>query len=402
MSQIGAQMTVVAVGMHIYDITESTFAVSLVALWALGPMIIAGIWGGMLADVFDRRVVSIVTAVIAWAAIAALAIAAFFDVRDTWVFYALAAINAASSTILGATRSAIVPRLLPPNLIPAATALYGIMFGTAITVGPALAGILVSTIGFAWTYLVDVVLFTAGFAGILTLPPIAPEAGAARPGLSSLREGWAFLRRAPNIRATFILDMIAMTFGQPRVTFPALGMVVLGGGYVTAGVLTAAVAVGSLISGVASGWFGAVRRQGLAIILAIGGYGVSILLFGVVVGIGLMTGGGSEHDPRYVLIGLAAFMLALSGATDNVSAVFRSTILQVAAPDSMRGRLQGVFTVVVTGGPRLGDMYAGLLVAAVALWAPAVIGGLAIVTLILVYARVGRSFLHYDAASPSP
>lgn len=401
-AHIGAQMTVVAVGMHVYDITRSTVAVSLVAVWALGPMTIAGIWGGMIADVFDRRTVSITTALVAWASIAALALVAFLDVTQTWIFYALAAINAASSTILGATRSAIIPRLLPASLIPAATALYGIMFGTAITVGPALAGILVSTIGFGPTYLVDVILFTAGFVGVFTLPAIAPEPGAARPGLASLHEGWQFLRRAPNIRATFNLDLIAMTFGQPRVTFPALGMLVLGGGYVTAGVLTASVAVGALISGVASGWFGRVRSQGLAIVYAIAGYGLSILLFGIVIVVGMVSGGGTEQEPRFMLIGFAALTLALSGATDNVSAVFRSTILQVAAPDVMRGRLQGVFTVVVTGGPRIGDMYAGFMVAILALWAPAVVGGLAILALLAVFARTRRMFLRYDATSPSP
>lgn len=402
MSLIGAQMTIVAVGMHVYDITLSTLAVSLVAVWALGPMIVAGIWGGMIADVFDRRIVSIVTALIAWASIVGLAAVAFLGVTHTWVLYVLAALNAASSTILGATRSAIVPRLLPPNLVPAATALYGIMFGTAITVGPALAGILVSTIGFGWTYLIDVALFTAGFIGILTLPAIEPEPGAARPGLASLREGWRFLRRAPNIRATFIFDLIAMTFGQPRVTFPALGMIVLGGGYVTTGVLTAAVAVGALLSGLASGWFGRVRRQGVAITYAIAGYGASILLFGVVIIIAIATGGASEERPRFVLITLAAIMLALSGASDNVSAVFRSTILQVATPDAMRGRLQGVFTVVVAGGPRLGDMYAGFLAAVIALWAPALFGGLIIVTLMVVAARLHRGFMAYDATTPIP
>lgn len=395
-------MTVVAVGMHVYDLTGSTLAVSMVALWSLGPMIIAGLWGGMLADVFDRRKLAITTAVISWASIGALALIAFLGVTQVGYLYVLAAVNAAAATILGTTRSAIMPRLLAPHLLPAASALFGITFGISVAVGPALAGVLASTVGFAWTYLVDVVLFTAGFLGVLSLPPIAPDGQAAKPGLRSLAQGWQFLRQSPNIRATFIYDLIAMGFGQPRVTFPAIGMLVLGGGYTTAGFLTAAVAVGAFCSSLGSGWVGRVRRQGRAIIVAIGVYGLSIMLFGLTVFAAIVTDGSSATEPRFVLIALAAFALAVSGASDNISAVFRSTILQVAAPDHMRGRLQGVFMIVVTGGPRLGDLWAGLLTATLALWAPAVFGGLVILACMGLAAKLASGFMAYDSATPRP
>lgn len=401
-SMIGAQMTVVAVGMHVYDLTGSTLAVSLVALWALGPMVVAGLWGGMLADVFDRRALSLVTAIVSWASIGALAAIAFLGVGETWPLYLLAAINSSAATILGATRAAIMPRLLPPTLIPAASALLGVTFGAAVAIGPALAGVLVSSVGFGMTYLVDVVLFTAGFLGVLSLPPIRPDGAAQKPGLRSLAEGWRFLKRAPNIRASFVFDIIAMTFGQPRVTFPALGMLVLGGGYATAGLLTAAVAVGAFLSSLGSGWVGRVRRQGAAVTWSIAVYGVSIIIFGVVVLWAMLTGGGEETRPRVTLIIIASLALALSGASDNISAVFRSTILQVAAPDHMRGRLQGVFTIVVTGGPRLGDLWAGMLAATLALWAPGLVGGVIIAASMLVAVRAARGFMRYDAQYPSP
>ena len=399
---IGAQMTIVAVGMHVYDLTQSTLAVAYVALWSLGPMIIAGLWGGMLADVFDRRVVSLITAVVSWTSIVALVLIALLRIDQVWLLYSLAALNAAASTILGATRSAIMPRLLPKHLIPAASALFGITFGVAVALGPALAGILASTVGFGWTYLIDALLFTAGFLGILSLPPITPDGTAAKPGLSSLAEGWQFLRKAPNIRATFIFDIIAMTFGQPRVTFPAIGMLILGGGYTTAGLLTAAVATGAFLSSLGSGWVGRVQRQGVAVTWAIAGYGVSIAAFGLVILGSLMTGGATEHEPRFVLIALAMVALAASGASDNISAVFRSTILQVAAPDNMRGRLQGVFMIVVTGGPRLGDLWAGLLTASIALWAPSIIGGLVIIAGMGAAAKLAQGFIAYDATDPKP
>lgn len=401
-SQIGAQVTIVAVGMHVFDITGSTLAVSMVALWALGPTIVAGIWGGMIADVFDRRIVSLITAVAAWCTIALMATVALMGVTDTWVYYLLAAVNASASTILSATKAAIMPRLLPANLISAASALQGITSGLAITVGPAIAGILVTTVGFGWTYLLDVVLFTGAFLGVLTLPPIEPQGSAAKPGLRSLIEGWNFLKSAPNIRATFIYDIVAMILGMPRAIFPAVGMLVLGGGYVTAGVLSAAIAVGALLSGVGSGWFGRVRWQGRAVAWSITGYGLSILVFGIVLLYGTLTGGGVEHEPRWTLIVLAFSSLALAGAADNVSAVFRNTILQVASPDQMRGRLQGVFTVVVTGGPRVGDLYVGIVAALIAVWAPPLFGGLAIIAIIAVFARVYAGFLAYDAHDPRP
>src|SRR5690606_527669 len=220
------------VGLHIYEITHSTLAVSLVALWALGPMILAGFVGGALADRYDRRTVALVTACAAWISIVTMTTIAFLGVELTWPYYALAAVNAASATIMGAARGAIQPRLLPTQLLPAAAALGGITMGLAITIGPAIAGIMVASVGFAWTYLVDAVLFTGAFVGILGRPPMIPEgvagphAGAAQPSASRVRAfvrevgagfvsvgaSLRFLRTAPNVRATFVFDLIAMIF----------------------------------------------------------------------------------------------------------------------------------------------------------------------------------------------
>lgn len=401
-SQIGAHMTAVAVGMHVYDITGSTLAVSLVALWALGPMIVAGLWGGMIADAFDRRKVSLIAAVVSWASIAGLATITFMGATQTWPLYVLAAINSAAATILWTTKAAILPRLLPTQLLPAASALHGIVFGTSVTVGPALAGVLASSVGFAWTYAIDVLLFTAGFIGILTLPAIKPDGAVQKPGLKSLNEGLQFLKKSPNIRATFIYDIIAMTLGQPRALYPAIGMLVLGGGYTTAGILTSGVALGALASSLFSGWLGKVRWQGRAVTIAISIYGLSILLFGATLLVAHLSGGSTLTEPRTLLITAALITLFISGAADNVSAVFRTTILQVATPDNMRGRLQGISTIVVAGGPRVGDLFVGMLAAATALWAPPVIGGLAIVSTMLLLMRSTKAFMQYDALNPKP
>ncbi|XPP26072.1 MAG: MFS transporter [Leucobacter sp.] len=405
-SFIGTQLTIVAVGLHIYALTESTLAVSLVALWALGPMILSGFVGGALSDRFDRRLVSLITAVIAWCSIGAMTLVAFLGVEATWPYYLLAAVNASASTIMGAARGAMLPRLLPTQLLPAASALNGISMGLSVTLGPALAGVLVAAVGFSWTYLLDAVLFTAAFMGILGLPHIKPEGTRAAPGLRSVVESMRFLKNAPNVRATFVVDLIAMGLGTPRVVFPAVGALVLGGGAVTVGLLTAAFAVGALLSSLLSGPLGRVRLQGRAVLGAVAVYGLFIALFGVVLLVtGALGGVGGGAGAGQVLIPallLACAALAGAGAADNVSAIFRSTIMQAAAPDEVRGRMQGLFYVVVAGGPRVGDLLAGAAATAIALWAPALIGGLAILAIMLMLFRVYRGFQRYDGLHPTP
>lgn len=399
-------MTIVAVGLHIYRLTASTFSVALVGGIALVPMIVFGLYGGMLADAFDRRRVLFIAAIVAWASTITLVGLTLANVEIVWPFYVITTVNAVAATVMGTVRFAVLPRILPLRLLPAASALNGISIGVMVTVGPAVAGILVASVGFAWTYGVDVVLFLTAFLGILSLPRLIPEGEIQRPGIKSLMYGFRFLKTAPNVRMSFLVDIVAMTFGQPRVLFPALGALALGGGAVTVGVLTAAGAVGTLLSSIFSGRLGGVRRQGRAIAAAIIVYGVFIALFGVVALVsdrGLRaTVGGQAVSPNLIAITFAAITYAGAGAADNVSSVFRQTILQSAVPDSMRGRLQGVFTVVVTGGPRVGDLYVGAIAAIGALWLPPLLGGLLIIVIIATLVRVQRTFRNYDSAHPEP
>ena len=405
-SGIGSQMTIVAVGLHIYALTASTFAVSLVGAFALVPMIAAGLSGGMLADAFDRRLVAFLAAVFAWASTIGLAAIAWAGVDTVWPFYVLTTVNAVAATVVGAVRSSIVPRVVPRRLLPAAAALTGISVGVMVTVGPALAGVLVASVGFAWTYTVDVMLFVAAFVGILTLPRLPPEGELQRPGLESLRYGIRFLRTAPNVRMSFLLDIVAMTFGQPRVLYPAVGTLLLGGGAVTVGVLTASFAVGALASSLFSGRTGQVRWQGVAIERSIVVYGGFIAAFGAVLAVaasGLLGPVSASVDQAHLpALVIAAVLLAGAGAADNISSIFRQTLLQSAVPDNMRGRLQGVFIVVVTGGPRVGDVYVGVLATLGALWLPPLLGGIVIVGLVMVLVRMRSGFRRYDALAPAP
>ena len=402
---IGGQLTIVAAGLNVYALTRSTFDVALIGVVALVPTILAGLYGGMLADAFDRRVVAIASAAVSWLATLGLAGLAWTGMQSATSLYLLTALSAVATTVLLTTESAISPRLLPIRLLPAAAALNGIGTGIAVTFGPALAGVLVAAVGFQWCYSIDAVLFVASLAGILTLPALPQSGRVDRPGLKSLASGMRFLRRAPNVRMTFLVDIVAMTFGQPRVLFPAIGAVLLGGGPVTVGLLFAAFAVGALTSSVFSGRLGAVRRQGLAIERAIQVYGACVLGFGVVLAVATVgDAAGFLPGPPGVDVGaivVAAVLLAGAGAADNVSSIFRSTILQAAAPDDVRGRLQGVFIVVVTGGPRIGDLFTGIVAMLGALWLPPVLGGLLVIALVTVLVR-RSGFRRYDAASPTP
>lgn len=403
-ANIGGQMTIVAVGLHIFALTGSTSAVALVGVIGLVPMIIAGVYGGLLADSFDRRIVALASESVAWLSVIGLAALAWNHTEVLWPYYALTTLNAVATTIVGTTRSAIVPRLLPARLLPAASALNGIGFGLAITLGPALAGILVATVGIQWTYTLDAVLFLAAFVGIVALPAIIPEGGARRPGFAAVVDGLRFLRGAPNIRTSFVIDIIAMTFGMPRVIFPAVGALVIGGGAVSVAVLTASFAAGVLISSVFSGRLGQVRWHGRAIRNAVMAYGGFMLLFGLVLLPLGSTADGAITDSfasaNLPALALAALALAGAGGSDNISAVFRTSMMQSAVPDSMRGRTQGLFIVVVTGGPRLGDAYIGIVAATALLWLPSVLGGLLIIALAFVLVRVVRSFREYDALNP--
>lgn len=408
-SAVGAQMTVVAVGLHVYDLTSSTFAVSLVGVSALVPTVLAGLYGGMLADAVDRRRLLLAAALVAWGSTATIAALAWTGRESVGSLYVLTALNATAATVIGATRNAVVPRLLPMRLLPAAAALEGLVFGLAVSVGPALAGVVVAAAGFPAAYTVDVVLFVGAFLGIVSLPPVRPEGEVTRVGLRSVVDGVRFLGGAPNVRASFAADIAAMVLGQPRVLFPAAGALVLGGGAVTVGVLTAAGAIGATLSGLLSGRLTGLRHQGVAIARAVQAYGGAIAGFGMVLAVTTVVRGSttpgsvtSVEGASLPAIAAAAVLLAVAGAADNVSVIFRQAVLQSAVPDAMRGRLQGIFMVVVTGGPRLGDVWSGALATLVALWFPPLLGGLLIIGALAALLRAQPGFRAYDATHPTP
>lgn len=401
-SNIGQQMAIMTIGLELFARTGSAFAVGLLGAATLIPALIVGLYGGSLVDAVDRRVVAVAAATVGWTSAAVLALHAWFQWDQMWLLYAIAAVSAASGTLSSTARGAIVPRLVSRELLPAATALTAMTMGIGVTVGPAVGAIVVGTSGYAWAYTVDVILFSAMFFGVVTLPPIRPTGEVAKAGLGSVLEGLRFLRQARNIRAGFLLDISAMSFGWPKAIFPALGMVVLGGAETTVAILTAGVAVGTILGGLFSGPFGRVIHHGRAVVIAVACYGIAIFGFGVVVLFGAMNPAAEPGQANWLAVGLAAGFLVLSGVADNASAVFRGTMMQSAAPDEMRGRMQGIYIVVVTSGPRVGEVFYGVLATVLAIWAPALIGALLILLSVFLVVRSHRSLLQYDARHPQP
>jgi MFS family permease len=397
---VGTQLTAVAIGIHIYDLSGSTAAVALVGAFALGPMVVMGVFGGTIVDAFDRRKVLIVASSISFVAPVGIAAIAWAGVETLWPYYAFTTLSATIGSLVGAARFAIHPRLVERRLLPAVAALSGVSAGLQTAVGPALAGILVASVGFAWTYTIDVGLFLIGFWGIVSLPAIVPAA-AVRVGLKALREGLGFLRRAANLRTAIAMQVAAFAFGRTYALLPAVGTVVVGGGPVAVGVLAAAAAVGVLLSGLASGRLGDVRRHGRAMTLATAAFGVAIGLFGLLVLAFLLRNGGTVPQRTDVAaLVLLSFALVLAGMADNVASIFRTTMMQAATPDEMRGRLQGLFTLVLTAGPRLGDTLAGFAAALVALWFPPIVGAFLILIAVGLLYRLSPGFRRYDALRP--
>ena len=379
-SVIGTQVTAVAVSLQVYAQTGSSAAVGLVGVAGLLPLIVFGLYGGAIADAVDRRRLVLVCSTGNLALALVLVTQALAGSQSTALLYAVVAAQSGFFAIDSPARSTFVPRLLPVHLLPAANALKLVEFNLAVTVGPLLAGVLVAGFGYQAAYGLDAVSFLVALAAVAGLPAMRPEGGGRKAGLASVLEGLAFLRTRQVLLMTFVVDLVAMIFAMPRALFPALATQVYGGGAQTAGLLYSSLAAGALVGVLFSGWFARIHRHGVAVLVAIAVWGLSITLFGAtdVLWVGLLC-------------------LAAAGTADMVSAVFRTAILQAAAPDEMRGRLGGVFIIVVAGGPRLGDARAGGGAEVVGLQGASVTGGLAVVGVIAVVAATAKRFRSYDA-----
>ncbi|MFE9425815.1 MFS transporter [Kitasatospora sp. NPDC006697] len=383
-SSIGQQMTAVAVAVQVYALTKSAFATGLVGLFSLFPLVGFGLYGGAVADRVDRRRLGLIGSAGLAAASALLALQALLGLHQVGILYAAVALQGGFFALSSPARSSMIPRLLPPDQLPAANALNTMSLNLGMTVGPMLGGLLIGAYGAQSAYLIDTAAFAAVLYAMWRLPSMRPLG---TPGTrATVLDGLRFLREQPNLRTSFLADLAAMIFGLPRSLFPALAATKYGGHAGTVGLLVAAPAIGALAGALFSGWAGRIHRHGLAILASVASWGLSIAAFGLTLG--------------HLWLGL--LLLAVAGCSDTVSMVFRNTMLQVAAPDEMRGRLQGIFIVVVAGGPRLGDFESGTVAALTNPTLSVITGGLACVACILLLAARRPAFLRYDSRHPTP
>lgn len=370
-SWFGRQMLVVAVPFQIYSVTRSSLMVGLLGLFQFVPLLLASLGGGAAADAWDRR--RLLRAAQAGMLITAALLLgnSLLSAPLLWPLYVMTAINAALQAFDSPARAAALPRIIGRELLAEGVALFQTVGNLAKAGGPILAGAIIGFASLTAAYGAAVGAFVLSFLLVSTLSPIPAPDSPPRPGLRSIREGFTFVRGRPFLKANFGIDLNAMIFGMPSALFPAFALEVLpGGDATTVGLLYAAPGVGALIAALLSGWVRNVRRQGRAVVYAVIVWGAAIAGFGL-----------SRNIP------LALALLAVAGAADVLSAIFRVTILQLTVPDELRGRLFGMNVAVVAGGPRLGDLEAGLVASIAGPVFSVVSGGVACIVGALVIAK---------------
>ncbi|MEU6720944.1 MFS transporter [Nonomuraea sp. NPDC046802] len=376
-SHIGVGTTVIAVMQQVFELTQSSFWVGLLGMANFVPLVIFGLWGGAVADAVDRRKLLVAGSVIAWAATLFILIQALLGLKNVYLILAAVALNATGFAITGPTRGAIIPRIVEPELVPAANALNSLVFSIGAVAGPMVGAVMLVFGGYPAAYAVDALLFTGSLYAALRLPSLPPLGEVRPPGARAVIEGLSFIMRSPVLLMSFVVDLIAMVFAMPRALFPEVTNEKFGGDPVALGWLNSAMAIGSVVGALFSGWVGRVSRQGVALVVVIAVWGLAVAAAGL----------AGE-------LWLVVAFLAVGGVADVISSVWRQSILQLHAPDEMRGRLQGAFMVVVAGGPRLGELRAGAT-AAFGLTGAWVGGGLACVVTVLVVGLSVSRFRNY-------
>jgi MFS family permease len=385
-TMFGQQMTLVAVPFQVYALTGSSLLVGVTSIVALVPLVVFGLLGGAIADAMDRRKLMLITSAGAAVTSALLAVQALLPGGGNLVLlWVLTACVSGFAAVNQPTRSAVIPALVGPSGIAAANALSMTVRQAGVIVGPLIAGVLIGLGDLFLAYAVDAMGFLVAALLLRGLPSLPPgrvvgrlRLGAAVRGVG---EGFAFLRTQPVLLMTFVVDIIAMTFAWPQAVFPELSQTRFAESPNSLGWLFAGVSIGALLMGLSSGWVTRVDRQGAFVLGAVFAWGLAIIGFGFA-----------------PVLWLAVLCLAVAGAADMVSAVLRTSMLQLAAPEEMRGRVQGVFIVVVAGGPRLGDLRAGALATAAGVSVAMVSGGVVIIVAMVVVALLVPSFWFFRAS----
>ena len=387
-SKTGYQITLVAVYVQVYDLTGSAAAVGVVGLVQVVPLMAVALFGSTLVDVYDRRRLLFFTELGLAGASGLLLLGAAMGRPPLWLVYLAAGMSAGLGGLETPTRTSLIPNLVGRDRLSSAFTLHQVMWNTTMIVGPAIAGLIIARWGLVWAYGIDVATYGATILSVAMMRPAPPddEHGTAQArGLRAVREGLGYLRRRAVLKAAFAADLIAMILGNPRALFPILAAVQFHRGTEAVGFLFSALAVGALVGALTAGWVRHVERQGRAVLVAVGVWGAAIAAFGL------------AGDAFF----LGLVFLAVAGGADVVSAVLRATILHQSIPDALRGRLSGVHSLVVQGGPRLGDLEAGLVASAIGVTVSVVVGGLAVIAGVGLLAATVPRFFRYRRGDPT-
>jgi MFS family permease len=386
-SGLGTQAVLVALPYQLYVETHSAFLTGLLGAVELIPLIAMSLLGGAIADRFDRRRLLLLVQIGLFVAPAILAAITFAGNPPLWALYVLGGALAGFNAVQNVVRSAIIPNLVEPRLLRSALALNFGLYQLTLVLGPGLGGILIGWLGVGAAYVTNAVTCLAMVAAVLPIAPQLPI-GSDGPELGiwrSIGEGLKFVRGNQALMGSFAIDLVAMTFGMPRALFPVLSVSVYGAGAAGTGLLYAAVSAGATVAALTTGWMAHARRLGRITIFAVLVWGAAIALAGLV--------------PS---LWPAAALLAVAGAADSVSAVCRSTINQSVTPDHMRGRMSSVFSLVVTSGPRLGDVEAGTVASVTTPRFSVTSGGLACIAGVGLIMLLFPALMRYDAEDYIP
>ncbi len=341
-SGFGSFITYVTIPFQVAALTHDPFAVGLLGVCELVPLLVMSFVGGALADYVDRRLL-VRGAELALAALCGvLLVNALGDRPHLWLLYLVAAVTAAIDGVQRPALEAMVPRLVEPEELPAVSALQSLGYQVAQLGGPALAGILIASVSLTWVYTFDLLTFVVSLTCLTLVRAVPPPPDADRPSLRSVVTGLRYARSRPELLGTYLVDINAMFFGMPQALYPFLALSL--GGPKVLGLLYAAPAAGAMVATIGSGWTGRVHRHGLLVLIA-----------AVLWGVGIVAAGLSH------MLWLTLFSLAFAGAADMVSGIFRSIIWSQTIPDHLRGRLAGIEMLSYTTGPLLGQLRSGLM-----------------------------------------
>ncbi|MEA2421497.1 MAG: hypothetical protein QOF55_596 [Thermoleophilaceae bacterium] len=378
---LGTQAALVALPYQVYVISHSAFLTGLLGAVELGPLIALSLFGGALADRFDRRRLLLAAQVALVLVASGLAAAALLGTPPLWLLYVLAGLSTAAAAIERVSSQAMVPNLVGPERLRGALALTFGLYNVTMVVGPAVGGVLISVAGVEGAYIADAVTCLGMVAAAYLMSPQPPrgEQDEREPIFRSIATGLRFVRGERALVGSFAIDLCAMTFGMPRALFPVLSLTVYHAGATGTGALFSAVAAGAVVAALTTGWLEHARWLGRVVLAAVAVWGIAIALAGVTTS-----------------IVVAVVLLAIAGAADSVSAVCRTTISQTLTPDRLRGRMSSVFSLVVASGPRLGDIESGTVSAISTPRVSVVSGGIACVVSVGVIAALYPELARYD------